>query len=215
MTRVKMCGLFRDEDISYANEIKPDYIGFVFYPKSHRYVSIEKAQSLKARLDPKIKAVGVFVDSDISFIKELVAKNIIDIVQLHGHEDSNYIHELRKSIDNPDISIIQAIVIKNEADILRLPQNDFIDNEFSADYYLVDSGMGSGSSFNWDLLKEHNGKIFLAGGLNTENIAKALSTVKPFAVDVSSGIETDRIKDFDKMKKFISLVKENRSERNE
>ncbi|ADL32762.1 phosphoribosylanthranilate isomerase TrpF [Butyrivibrio proteoclasticus B316] len=215
MTRVKMCGLFRDEDISYANEVKPDYIGFVFYPKSHRYVSIEKAQSLKARLDPEIKAVGVFVDSDISFIKELVAKNIIDIVQLHGHEDSNYIHELRKSIDNPDISIIQAIVIKNEADILRLPQNDFIDNEFSADYYLVDSGMGSGSSFNWDLLKEHNGKIFLAGGLNTENIAKALSTVKPFAVDVSSGIETDRIKDFDKMKKFISLVKENRSERNE
>ncbi|WP_242662173.1 phosphoribosylanthranilate isomerase [Butyrivibrio proteoclasticus] len=210
-----MCGLFRDEDISYANEVKPDYIGFVFYPKSHRYVSIEKAQSLKARLDPEIKAVGVFVDSDISFIKELVAKNIIDIVQLHGHEDSNYIHELRKSIDNPDISIIQAIVIKNEADILRLPQNDFIDNEFSADYYLVDSGMGSGSSFNWDLLKEHNGKIFLAGGLNTENIAKALSTVKPFAVDVSSGIETDRIKDFDKMKKFISLVKENRSERNE
>ena len=215
MTRVKMCGLFRDEDISYANEVKPDYIGFVFYPKSHRYVSIEKAQSLKARLDPEIKAVGVFVDSDISFIKELVAKNIIDIVQLHGHEDSNYIHELRKSIDNPDISIIQAIVIKNEADILRLPQNDFMDNEFSADYYLVDSGMGSGSSFNWDLLKEHNGKIFLAGGLNTENIAKALSTVKPFAVDVSSGIETDKIKDFDKMKKFISLVKENRSERNE
>ena len=210
-----MCGLFRDEDISYANEVKPDYIGFVFYPKSHRYVSIEKAQSLKARLDPEIKAVGVFVDSDISFIKELVAKNIIDIVQLHGHEDSNYIHELRKSIDNPDISIIQAIVIKNEADILRLPQNDFMDNEFSADYYLVDSGMGSGSSFNWDLLKEHNGKIFLAGGLNTENIAKALSIVKPFAVDVSSGIETDRIKDFDKMKKFISLVKENRSERNE
>ena len=209
MTRVKMCGLFRDEDISYANELKPDYIGFVFYPKSHRYVSIEKAQSLKARLDPEIKAVGVFVDSDISFIKELVAKNIIDIVQLHGHEDSNYIHELRKSIDNPDISIIQAIVIKNEADILRLPQNDFMDNEFSADYYLVDSGMGSGSSFNWDLLKEHKGKIFLAGGLNTENIAKALSTVKPFAVDVSSGIETDRIKDFDKMKKFISLVKEN------
>ena len=204
-----MCGLFRDEDISYANEVKPDYIGFVFYPKSHRYVSIEKAQSLKSRLDPEIKAVGVFVDSDISFIKELVAKNIIDIVQLHGHEDSNYIHELRKSIDNPDISIIQAIVIKNEADILRLPQNDFMDNEFSADYYLVDSGMGSGSSFNWDLLKEHNGKIFLAGGLNTENIAKALSTVKPFAVDVSSGIETDKIKDFDKMKKFISLVKEN------
>ncbi len=209
MTRVKMCGLFRDEDISYANEVKPDYIGFVFYPKSHRYVSVEKAQSLKARLDPEIKAVGVFVDSDISFIKELVAKNIIDIVQLHGHEDSNYIHELRKSIDNPDIYIIQAIVIKNETDILRLPQNDFMDNEFSADYYLVDSGMGSGSSFNWDLLKEHNGKIFLAGGLNTENIAKALSTVKPFAVDVSSGIETDRIKDFDKMKKFISLVKEN------
>lgn len=209
MTRVKMCGLFRDEDISYANEVKPDYIGFVFYPKSHRYVSIEKAQSLKARLDPEIKAVGVFVDSDISFIKELVAKNIIDIVQLHGHEDSNYIHELRKSIDNPDISIIQAIVIKNEADILRLPQNDFMNNEFSADYYLVDSGMGSGSSFNWDLLKEHNGKIFLAGGLNTENIAKALSTVKPFAVDVSSGIETDKIKDLGKMKKFISLVKEN------
>ena len=208
MTKVKMCGLFRDEDIYYANEVKPDYIGFVFYQKSHRNLSFEKAQSLKAKLDPDIKAVGVFVDSDISFIKKLVEKKVIDIVQLHGHEDSSYIQELRKSIDNPDIKIIKAIVINKDSDIYKLPQNNSSDDK-SADYYLVDSGMGSGSSFDWNLLKEHSGHIFLAGGLNTDNIVEALSTVRPYAVDVSSGIETNKIKDFDKMKKFITLVKEN------
>ena len=88
MTKIKMCGLYREEDISFVNEIKPEYIGFVFYKKSHRYVDFETAKSLKKKLDESIKAVGVFVDEDISFIKELIKENVIDIVQLHGHEDS-------------------------------------------------------------------------------------------------------------------------------
>ncbi len=201
MTKIKMCGLFREEDITYANEVNPDYIGFVFYKKSHRYVGMETASRLRSKLDDGIQAVGVFVDEDISLIKELVDKKIIDIVQLHGHEDEEYIKELRDTLGESYTKIIKAIVIKSESDIPK-PQP-------LVDYYLLDSGMGSGSSFDWNLIKDLQTPIFLAGGLNTENISKALSLVKPYAVDVSSGIETDKVKDFDKMRLFASLVRNN------
>ncbi len=201
MTKIKMCGLFREEDITYANEVNPDYIGFVFYKKSHRYVGMETASRLRSKLDDGIQTVGVFVDEDISLIKELVDKKIIDIVQLHGHEDEEYIKELRDTLGESYTKIIKAIVIKSESDIPK-PQP-------LVDYYLLDSGMGSGSSFDWNLIKDLQTPIFLAGGLNTENISKALSLVKPYAVDVSSGIETDKVKDFDKMRLFASLVRNN------
>jgi phosphoribosylanthranilate isomerase len=201
VTKIKMCGLFREEDITYANEVNPDYIGFVFYKKSHRYVGMETASRLRSKLDDGIQTVGVFVDEDISLIKELVDKKIIDIVQLHGHEDEEYIKELRDTLGESYTKIIKAIVIKSESDIPK-PQP-------LVDYYLLDSGMGSGSSFDWNLIKDLQTPIFLAGGLNTENISKALSLVKPYAVDVSSGIETDKVKDFDKMRLFASLVRNN------
>ena len=201
MTKIKMCGLFREEDITYANEVSPDYIGFVFYKKSHRYVGMETASRLRSKLDDGIQTVGVFVDEDISLIKELVDKKIIDIVQLHGHEDEEYIKELRDALGESYTKIIKAIVIKSESDIPK-PQP-------LVDYYLLDSGMGSGSSFDWNLIKDLQTPIFLAGGLNTENISEALSLVKPYAVDVSSGIETDKVKDFDKMRLFASLVRNN------
>ncbi len=201
MTKIKMCGLFREEDITYANEVNPDYIGFVFYKKSHRYVGMETASRLRSKLDDGIQTVGVFVDEDISLIKELVDKKIIDIVQLHGHEDEEYIKELRDTLGESYTKIIKAIVIKSESDIPK-PQP-------LVDYYLLDSGMGSGSSFDWNLIKDLQTPVFLAGGLNTENISEALSLVKPYAVDVSSGIETDKVKDFDKMRLFASLVRNN------
>ena len=201
VTKIKMCGLFREEDITYANEVNPDYIGFVFYKKSHRYVGMETASRLRSKLDDGIQTVGVFVDEDISLIKELVDKKIIDIVQLHGHEDEEYMKELRDALGESYTKIIQAIVIKSESDIPK-PQP-------LVDYYLLDSGMGSGSSFDWNLIKDLQTPIFLAGGLNTVNITEALSLVKPYAVDVSSGIETDKVKDFDKMRLFASLVRNN------
>ena len=201
MTKIKMCGLFREEDIQYANEVKPDYIGFVFYPKSHRYVDLETAKRLRAGLDKEIQAVGVFVDEDISLIKELVDKKIIDIVQLHGHEDMEYIKKLKERLGESYTKIIKAIMIKDESDIQELKSDSLVD------YYLLDSGMGSGSSFDWNLIKNLKTPIFLAGGLNIENITQALSIVQPFAVDVSSGIETNKVKDLEKMKLFASLVR--------
>lgn len=203
MVRTKMCGLFREEDIKYANEIKPEYIGFVFYKKSHRYVDFETAKKLRSMLNKDITAVGVFVDEDISFIKELVDEKIIDMVQLHGSEDSDYISKLRESIDNPDLKIIKAIVIKNGSSLFESP-NNFPD---SGDFYLLDSGMGGGSSFNWNLVKELDKPVFLAGGLNPENVTEAINIVKPFAVDVSSGIESNKVKDIVKMRLFISNVR--------
>ena len=108
MALIKMCGLFREEDISFANTLLPDYIGFVFYKKSRRYVDKEKARSLKSLLNKKIKAVGVFVDEDISFIAELANEGIIDLIQLHGHEDENYIRRLKYELKDNSIKIIKA-----------------------------------------------------------------------------------------------------------
>ena len=215
MTKVKMCGLFRDEDIQLANEAKPDFIGFVFYKKSSRCVDKETAKRLRSSLDSKITVVGVFVDEDISFIKKLVEENIIDNIQLHGHENGDYIRQLRKSFVLNSPLIIRAEIIKTSEDIVRLHEQSSLydasngsDSELSLpDYYLLDSGMGSGSSFDWNLLKELNRPIFLAGGLTPENVKEAIYIVKPFAVDVSSGIETNKVKDIAKMKRFIENVR--------
>ncbi len=201
ITKVKMCGLYRDEDITYVNELQPEFIGFVFYKKSHRYVDLKTADRLKKRLDKNIKAVGVFVNEDIELIKELLDKEIIDIVQLHGSEDDDYIESLKNAANKPSLQIIKAIQIKSKEDLVN-------QNIKLADYYLLDSGMGSGSSFDWSIIKELDKPIFLAGGLNTDNVTDAINSVKPFAVDVSSGIETDKVKDIEKMRKFISLVRD-------
>lgn len=201
MALIKMCGLFREEDISFANTLLPDYIGFVFYKKSCRYVDKEKARSLKSLLNKKIKAVGVFVDEDISFIAELANEGIIDLIQLHGHEDENYIRRLKYELKDNPIKIIKAVVVKDIKDIDQITDDPF------TDFYLLDSGMGSGNTFDWQLLNEVKKPFFLAGGLNNENIKEALKSVNPYAVDVSSGIETDGIKDFNKMNIFADIVR--------
>lgn len=196
MTKIKFCGLKRTEDIKYANELNPDFIGFVFAPKSKRFVDADTAKELKNLLDPNIKAVGVFVDEDLNAVAKLLKDGIIDIAQLHGSEDDEYIKRLRTLCDKP---IIKAFMIESPDDIKKA-------NESTADYVLLDSGKGSGVTFNWDLIKEVNRPYFLAGGLDCDNIENALAILNPYAVDVSSGIETDGFKDFDKMEKFKNIV---------
>ncbi|MCR4930199.1 MAG: phosphoribosylanthranilate isomerase, partial [Lachnospiraceae bacterium] len=196
MTKIKFCGLKRIEDIKYANELKPDFIGFVFAPGRKRTVDADTAKELKKLLDPDIKAVGVFVDEDINVVTKLLKDGIIDIAQLHGSEDEEYIKTLR-SLGSKEI--IKAIEIQSVDDVKKA-------NESSADYVLLDSGKGSGLKFDWDLIKEINRPYFLAGGLNCDNIEDALNILKPYAVDVSSGIETDGFKDFDKMCRFAELI---------
>ncbi|MBS5398383.1 MAG: phosphoribosylanthranilate isomerase [Lachnospiraceae bacterium] len=195
MTKIKLCGLSRPGDIRAANELMPDYIGFVFAPKSRRYVSLEKAAELKQMLDPQIRAAGVFADEDPQVIEELVSRGVIDVVQLHGREDEAYIRNLRKRLGSP--LIIQAFSIRTEQDAERADTS-------IADLILADSpGGGTGEVFDWELIGKIRRPYFLAGGLTPENVAAAVNALRPYGVDVSSGIETDGYKDKEKMKEFI------------
>lgn len=194
--KVKICGLSRECDILYANELMPDYIGFVF-AKSRRQVSMEKAYALKSKLDEGIKAVGVFVNEPIETVEKIVSEEIIDIIQLHGNEDETYITELRKHTDK---QVIKAYRVDTEEDIK-------IAKKTVADMILLDNGSGgTGRCFDWKLISELSMPYFLAGGINTENVSQALS-MKPYAIDVSSGVENDGVKDFDKMKKIVDSVR--------
>ena len=196
--KIKICGLTRLEDIEAANALLPDYIGFVFWERSKRNVSKEQAKELKSRLDSRIKAVGVFVDAEIDFIADLVSCGIIDVAQLHGSEDEDYISQLRKRIGGAEI--IKAFNIN------KIESFDEAEKS-SADHIMIDSGKGSGIAFDWSKLERLKRPYFLAGGLSAENISEVLENIKPFAVDVSSGVETDGLKDSAKMKRFVESVR--------
>ena len=197
MTKIKLCGLSRPCDIEAANELKPEYIGFVFAPKSRRYVTPEKAKELKQLLDPDICAVGVFVNEDPERIACLVNSGVIDIAQLHGSEDEDYIKKLRTLTDKP---VIRAFRIESARDIEDA-------EHCSAEYVLLDSGAGTGAVFDWELIQDIKRPYFLAGGLSLDNVGDAVEMLHPFAVDVSSGIETDGVKDRIKMAAFVAAVR--------
>lgn len=204
MTKIKLCGLRRAEDIETAKLLKPDYIGFVFYKKSKRYISPEEARILKSILNPgtggfhtaasdRIRAVGVFVNEDPKTVANLLEKEIIDLAQLHGDEDEEYIKNLRKYTDSP---VIKAFKIKTREDLLKAETS-------IADMILLDAGMGDGVTFDWEMLKNFNRPYFLAGGMTPGNVKAAIEKLHPYGVDVSSGIETDGVKDMAKMREFM------------
>ena len=197
MTKIKLCGLSRIEDIEAANNLKPDFIGFVFAAKSKRRVSHLKAAELKSKLNPETKAVGVFLDDDLDTVGALMNLGIVDLVQLHGSEDEEYISKLRAITDKP---IIKAFIINNEDDVKQAEAS-------SADYILLDGGKGEGRAFNWKLLESIKRPYFLAGGLNADNAEAAVADLHPFAVDVSTGIETGGVKDKEKMTAFVAAVR--------
>ena len=193
MTRIKFCGMRREADIIAANELRPDYIGFVFAEKSRRAVTRETAARLKARLRDDIRAVGVFTDAPPETVACLLEEGVIDLAQLHGQEDAEYIARLREMTDKP---VIQAFRIRNGEDVKRAERS-------SADYILLDAGAGDGKTFEWTLAKSAARPYFLAGGLTPEKAAEAAERLRPFALDVSSGIETDGWKDPEKMRAFM------------
>lgn len=197
MTEMKFCGLSRPADIEAVNALCPQYIGFVFAKKSKRYVTPEKAGELKALLRPEIKAVGVFVNERADVIAQLLNDGVIDLAQLHGTEGEAEIREIRALTKKP---IIQAFQVKTEDDLHRA-------EESTADLILLDSGAGTGTTLNWEPLGSVKRPFFLAGGLDPENVASAIACCHPFAVDVSSGIETDGVKDKEKMAAFQAAVK--------
>ena len=197
MSRIKICGLRRECDIEYANELMPDYIGYVFWEKSRRNVTPKRAAEFTGRLLKTIVPVGVFVDADIDFAAGLANEGIIRMIQLHGHEDEKYIQTLRSLTDVP---VIKAYKVRGSEDVQ-------LANISSADYVLLDNGYGTGQTFDWQYVKDAKRPFFLAGGVDADNVAQILRDMKPYAVDISSGVETDGYKDYEKMKTFVDAVR--------
>ena len=209
MVKLKICGMRRSEDIEMANRYKPDYIGFVF-ADSPRKVSYGQAKELSSLLSDDIVPVGVFVNEHMKLIVDLFKDGIIEMAQLHGDEDEKYIRNLKdKSIEETgkQIPVINAIEIKDGADY----DDELLKwRDSASDYFILDSGKGSGKTFDWSLLDKESeffeNSIFLAGGLNSENLALAIEEFNPFAVDLSSSVETEGFKDEEKIKKIIEIM---------
>ncbi len=199
--KLKICGLKRREDAEFLNEFQPDFAGFVFAGRK-RKIDFDTAKMLRETLDPRIRTVGVFVNEDIGFIQRLADNRIIDFVQLHGDEDNDYIGRLREVCTLP---IIKAQRIASREDI----------KPFDADYYLFDTMKtgeygGTGESFDWSILGEVEKPFFLAGGINLSNLDEALKIAtekSAFALDISSGVETDGFKDKQKIQETVRRVR--------
>lgn len=207
MTKIKICGVKRIEDIQYVNRCQPDYIGFVF-AESKRKVTVEQAVKLRNDLDPRIKAVGVFVNESLDKVVETALKCRLDAIQLHGDEDGQYVEKLKDSIKSQcDVEIWKAIRVRDESSLLLL-------DEYKVDAFVLDTFVegvygGVGKVFDWKLAKlaKEYGRIIVAGGLSVDNVADAIELVMPYGVDVSSNVETDGVKDEFKIQRFIEKVR--------
>lgn len=194
MTKIKICGIKSDDDLVVINRMLPEYTGFMFYEKSKRYITEEQAERLREKLDKRVKSVGVFVNDAPDRISDISRRYIIDIVQLHGSEDDEYIKAVKSETGLP---VIKAFRIDSNEDIEKAERS-------AADMVLLDSGNGgTGTSFDWRLIRDIGRDYFLAGGLCPDNIEAAIRSFSPFAVDVSSGVETNGIKDEKKIEEFI------------
>ena len=197
-TKIKLCGMMQDADILTANELFPDYVGFVFAPGRARTVSLDAAQQFRKLLSSDISAVGVFRGNTLEDIAHIAASGAIDLIQLHGHETEDDIAWLRTQTNLP---IIQAFRIEQSEDIQTAERS-------SADYILLDSGNGgTGIAFDWSLLTRMKRPYFLAGSQSRYFLLEGRRW-RPCAVDISSGIETDGKKDPVKMKQIIRIIRE-------
>ena len=187
------------EDIEAVNEVIPEYIGFVF-TKSKREVTPEEAKVLRQNLDRRIQVVGVFVNEEIGKMVDLVEQGIIDMIQLHGQETEKMIRVLKERTQVP---VIKAISITSPDAIKTWQKTE-------ADYLLCDGAKaGSGEVFDWEILKHKLSQpLFLAGGIKYENVEEAISQVHPFAIDMSSGIGTEGVKDPQIIREMIMRIRD-------
>ena len=202
MTKIKICGLRRQEDVTYVNECLPDYAGFVF-AKSRRQVTKEQVRELKKNLHPAITAVGVFVNEPAANVAELLNEEVIQIAQLHGDEDEVYIQELRTRMQRG--KLMKAIRVTKRQDITQaemLPVDYLLYDAFSGNEY-----GGTGKVFDWILLSEVERPYFLAGGINIDNVEEAVRRWQPYAIDLSSAVETDGWKDREKIIAIVEKIK--------
>jgi len=231
--KIKICGIKRAEDIDYVNQYRPDWIGFVFAGKK-RKIDFNTAKWLKSRLEPSIKAVGVFVHEEMDDIIKLVENHVIDLIQLHGEEDEEYIRKLHEKLCRMQLSdndiydlkngektkvtivkpvpIIKAVRVKSREQVLEA-------EKLPVDYLLLDAFMeneygGGGKMFDHSLIPNLSKPYLLAGGIGCDNVVEIINSLKskkvalPFCVDVSSSVETDGCKDAEKIRKIVSVVHE-------
>ena len=203
---VKLCGMWSERDIEYTNIAKPDYVGFIVnVPESHRNVSVGQLEKLSSEVNPEIKKVGVFLNEDLDIVADLLNRYVIDTAQLHGSETDEYISELKSMTDNKEIwKVFELSGVISDSEKLKAVLKNAKDSK--ADKVLFDSGKGSGVAFDRHILDDFEREYILAGGLTPEKI-KSLSGKLPFAVDLSSGIETDKRKDLKKMLLTVENVR--------
>lgn len=206
MVNIKICGIRRKEDVQYVNEFLPEYVGFVF-AKSKRQVSTDEAFELSKTIDNNIKTVGVFVDAEIDFIIEAIKRCGLNVVQLHGNESVQYVKKLKSLIPH-EMNIWKAIKA-DEKEIAKCKKYDV--DAFLIDAFTKDSFGGSGKVFDWELAlcAKRYGRIIVAGGLNEKNVEEAIGKTMPYAVDVSSGVEINGVKDREKIRNFIYKIRYN------
>lgn len=196
--RVKICGLRRPQDVEAANEARPDYVGFVVdFPRSRRSVPASELATLSRLVRPEIRRVGVFVDEPVEAIARLFESGAIDVAQLHGSEDGEYLSRLRATCGVP---VIQAFRMKGAEDVERTMAS-------SADLVLLDNGQGTGHTFDWSLARDVRRPFMLAVGLGPKNVAQAIRAVHPWGVDMSGGVETEGTKDPIKMRAAVVAAK--------
>lgn len=199
MTKIKICGLTSPEDVAFVNAARPDFCGFVIdVPKSRRSVSPQQVRSLVRALDPAVLPVGVFVDAPVEEAAALLREGTIAVAQLHGHESEAYLSALRRLA--PGCKVWQAFLLHTAADGKRALAS-------SADCLVLDSGRGSGRTFDWSLIPRTDRPFLLAGGLAPGNLEEAIRTVRPWGVDLSSGVETEGRKDPEKIAAAVAAAR--------
>jgi len=201
-TKIKICGITNEEDALVAAKLGANFVGFIFYNKSPRSVSPEKVAKISQKLPAIVRKVGVFVNAEKEFIDSTIKTAELDFLQLHGDESPKF-------CEGFSVPVIKAFRIKNKIDLQKI-------NDYSTEYVLLDAFQegkfgGTGKEIDLSVLENVNSsgkKIFLSGGLTAENVCNAIKKVKPFAVDVASGVEAKPgEKDLKKMKKFIESIK--------
>jgi phosphoribosylanthranilate isomerase len=202
MVRIKICGITNLEDARLAADLGAAALGFIFYPKSPRYVSPEAARGIIAQLPPFVAAVGVFVDEEAAMVQGLAARVGLDWVQLHGQESPEYCRSLGRRV-------IKGFRIKDEGSLVELEPFRGAAQALLLDTYKKGQVGGTGTSFDWRLARQAKpyGRIILAGGLTPENVAQAIATARPEAVDVASATEAaPGKKDPEKLRAFFKAV---------
>lgn len=196
--KIKICGINRPRDVQYINQSQPDYVGFIVnFPKSHRSVDYNQLDVLASQVDASIKKVGVFVNESAEKIAQVLNEDILDIAQLHGKQDEVFIQTLRSLTDK---EIWKAFSIENKDDLRQAEAT-------SADLVLLDNkGGGTGQAFDHSLIQDFQRPYLLAGGMDDETIPLVLDRLSPFGIDTSSGTETNKKKDPEKIENIIRMV---------